>query len=208
MTTIQHVFFDIGGVLGSNGWDREQRSRAVEKFQLDPDDFQCRHEEVVGEWEEGRITLDEYLDIAIFHTRRSFSRREFVDFMLAQSIPNEPVVGIARHLTGESRFTLMTLNNESDELNRHRIEKFGIGEIFEAFLSSCWLGVRKPTHRFYQRALAIAQADPAKSLFIDDRTQNIAPARALGMSAILFESAEQLRPELERVLHLDLPGAS
>ena len=207
MTTIQHVFFDIGGVLGSNGWDREQRSRAVEKFQLDPDDFQCRHEEVVGEWEEGRITLDEYLDIAIFHTRRSFSRREFVDFMLAQSIPNEPVVGIARHLTGESRFTLMTLNNESDELNRHRIEKFGIGEIFEAFLSSCWLGVRKPTHRFYQRALAIAQADPAKSLFIDDRTQNIAPARALGMSAILFESAEQLRPELERVLHLDLPGA-
>jgi len=207
VTTIQHVFFDIGGVLGSNGWDREQRSRAVEKFQLDPDDFQCRHEEVVGEWEEGRITLDEYLDIAIFHTRRSFSRREFVDFMLAQSIPNEPVVGIARHLTGESRFTLMTLNNESDELNRHRIEKFGIGEIFEAFLSSCWLGVRKPTHRFYQRALAIAQADPAKSLFIDDRTQNIAPARALGMSAILFESAEQLRPELERVLHLDLPGA-
>jgi len=207
VTTIQHVFFDIGGVLGSNGWDREQRSRAVEKFQLDPDDFQCRHEEVVGEWEEGRITLDEYLDIAIFHTRRSFSRREFVDFMLAQSIPNEPVVGIARHLTGESRFTLMTLNNESDELNRHRIEKFGIGEIFEAFLSSCWLGVRKPTHRFYQRALAIAQADPAKSLFIDDRTQNITPARALGMSAILFESAEQLRPELERVLHLDLPGA-
>ena len=207
MTTIQHVFFDIGGVLGSNGWDREQRSRAVEKFQLDPDDFQCRHEEVVGEWEEGRITLDEYLDIAIFHTRRSFSRREFVDFMLAQSIPNEPVVGMARHLTGESRFTLMTLNNESDELNRHRIEKFGIGAIFEAFLSSCWLGVRKPTHRFYQRALAIAQADPAKSLFIDDRTQNITPARALGMSAILFESAEQLRPELERVLHLDLPGA-
>jgi len=207
VTTIQHVFFDIGGVLGSNGWDREQRSRAVETFQLDPDDFQCRHEEVVGEWEEGRITLDEYLDIAIFHTRRSFSRREFVDFMLAQSIPNEPVVGIARQLTGESRFTLMTLNNESDELNRHRIEKFGIGAIFEAFLSSCWLGVRKPTHRFYQRALAIAQADPAKSLFIDDRTQNIAPARALGMSAILFESAEQLRPELERVLHLDLPGA-
>jgi putative hydrolase of the HAD superfamily len=207
VSPIQHVFFDIGGVLGSNGWDREQRSRAVERFNLDPDDFQCRHEEVVGEWEEGRITLDEYLDIAIFHTGQSFSRREFVDFMFAQSIPNEPVVGFARHLTRDSRFTLMTLNNESDELNRHRIEKFGIGAVFEAFLSSCWLGVRKPTHRFYERALAIAQADPAKSLFIDDRVQNVAPARALGMSAILFESAEQLRPELERVLHLDLPGA-
>ena len=207
MSVIQHVFFDIGGVLGSNGWDREQRARAVERFELHPDDFQCRHEEVVGAWEEGRITLDEYLDIAIFHTTRGFSRREFVDFMFAQSIPDEAVVAFARHLTRDTRFTLMTLNNESDELNRHRIEKFGIAQVFEAFLSSCWLGFRKPTHRFYERALAIAQADPATSLFIDDRQQNIAPARALGMSAILFESAEQLRPQLERVLHLELPGA-
>ena len=207
MKEVHHIFFDIGGVLGSNGWDREQRARAVERFDLDADDFQCRHEEVVGEWEEGRITLDEYLDIAVFHGQREFSRREFVDFMFAQSVPDERVVGFARALTKESRFTLMTLNNEADELNRHRIAKFGISGIFEAFLSSCWLGVRKPTQRFYSRALAIAQADPRTSLFIDDRTQNIAPARALGMTAILFQSSEQLRSDLERVLQLELPGA-
>ena len=207
MKAVQHIFFDIGGVLGSNGWDREQRARAVERFELDADDFQCRHEEVVGEWEEGRITLDEYLDIAVFHSTREFSRREFVDFMLAQSVADERVVGFARALTRESRFTLMTLNNEADELNRHRIAKFGISGIFEAFLSSCWLGVRKPTQRFYSRALGIAQADPRTSLFIDDRAQNIAPARALGMTAILFESSEQLRSDLERLLQLELPGA-
>lgn len=207
VTTTRHIFFDIGGVLGSNGWDREQRSRAVEQFGLTADDFQCRHEEVVGEWEEGRITIDEYLDIAVFHCQREFTRRQFVDFMFAQSVPNEPVVGFARELTRESRFTLMTLNNEADELNRHRIQKFGISDVFEAFLSSCWLGVRKPTQRFFSRALAIAQADPATSLFIDDREQNIAPARVLGMGTILFKSAEQLRSELERVLHLELPGA-
>ncbi len=207
MTAIRHIFFDIGGVLGSNGWDREQRRRAVEEFELESDDFQCRHEEVVGEWEEGRITLDEYLDIAVFHSPREFSRRKFVDFMFAQSIPNEPVVDLARALTREARFTLMTLNNEADELNRHRIGKFGISDVFEAFLSSCWLGVRKPTQRFYSRALAIAQADPETSLFIDDREQNIAPARALGMGALLFTSADQLRSDLERVLHLELPGA-
>lgn len=207
MTKIHHIFFDIGGVLGSNGWDREQRARAVEQFGLDADDFQCRHEEVDGAWEEGKITLDEYLDIAVFHCQRDFTRRQFVDFMFAQSVPNDRVIGLAQHLTRETRFTLMTLNNESDELNRHRIEKFGIADVFEAFLSSCWLDARKPTNRFYTRALAIAQADPATSLFIDDRAQNIAPARTIGMNTILFESAEQLRSELERVLHLELPGA-
>jgi putative hydrolase of the HAD superfamily len=207
VTEIRHIFFDIGGVLGSNGWDREQRERAVQRFELNAEDFQWRHEEVIAEWEEGRITLDEYLDIAVFYTGRPFSRQQFIDFMYSQSLPNEATIGIARRLSQESRFTLMTLNNESEELNVHRIETFGISEIFEAFLSSCWLGGRKPIRRFYNRALGIAHADPACSLFIDDRQQNLTPATTLGMNVILFKSASQLRSDLERLLDLELPGA-
>ena len=207
MSAIRHIFFDIGGVLGTNGWDREQRDRAVERFNLDPEDFQCRHEEVVSEWEEGRINIDEYLYITVFHAPRNFTREAFIEFMHSQSAPDEGVVNIARALTGHPRYTLMTLNNEADELNRHRIEKFGISEIFEAFLSSCWLGVRKPTRKFYERGLGIAQAKPATSLFIDDRQQNLAPASALGMNVIHFTSAAQLRSDLERLLDLELPGA-
>ncbi len=207
MTEIRHIFFDIGGVLGSNGWDKEQRQHAAERFDLNADDFQWRHEDVMGEWEEGRITLDEYLDVAIFHTERSFSRAEFIDFMFSQSIPNEGTIRIARALSKDPRYTLMTLNNESEELNIHRIAKFGISEIFEAFISSCWLGVRKPIRRFYNRALGIAHCAPAGSLFIDDRQQNLTPASSLGMNVILFKSATQLRSDLERFLDLDLSGA-
>lgn len=207
MTEIRHIFFDIGGVLGSNGWDREQRHRAVERFALDAEDFQWRHEEVIGEWEEGRMTLDEYLDIAVFHTKRNFSRAEFIDFMYSQSVPNEDTIAIARLLSRQARYTLMTLNNESEELNTYRIEKFGISLIFEAFLSSCWLGVRKPIRRFYHRALGIAHAEPASSLFIDDRQQNLTPATTLGMNVVLFQSATQLRSDLERLLDLELSGA-
>ena len=207
MTEIRHIFFDIGGVLGSNGWDREQRLRAVEKFDLKADDFQWRHEEVMGEWEEGRITLDEYLDIAVFYTPRNFSREEFIEFMYSQSIPDEATIRIARQLCRQAGYTLMTLNNEAEELNAYRIEKFGISQIFEAFLSSCWLGVRKPIRRFYSRALGIAHAEPATSLFIDDRQQNLIPASALGMNVVLFKSATQLRSDLERILGLELSGA-
>jgi putative hydrolase of the HAD superfamily len=207
MTEIRHIFFDIGGVLGSNGWDREQRTEAVRKFGLNADDFQWRHEEVTGEWEEGRITIEEYLDISVFYTQRDFSREEFIEFMYSQSIPNEATIQLARLLSRQPGYTLMTLNNESEELNRHRIEKFGISQIFEAFLSSCWLGVRKPIRRFYHRALGIAHAEPASSLFIDDRQQNLIPASSLGMNVLLFKSAEQLRSDLERLLDLELSGA-
>jgi putative hydrolase of the HAD superfamily len=207
MKQLTHIFFDIGGVLGSNGWDREQRERAVQKFDLNADDFQWRHEEVMGEWEEGRITLDEYLDIAVFHTSRSFSREEFVEFMYSQSVPDEATIAIARLLSRQAVYTLMTLNNEAEELNVHRIEKFGISQIFEAFLSSCWLGVRKPIRRFYSRGLGIAHANAATSLFIDDRPQNLIPASTLGMNVIHFKSATQLRSDLERLLDLELSGA-
>jgi putative hydrolase of the HAD superfamily len=207
VSTINHIFFDIGGVLGTNGWDREQRDRAVKRFNLDPEDFQCRHEEVVGEWEEGRITIDEYLEITVFHKPVNFSRDEFVEFMRSQSVPNDGVIALARSLTSNANYTLMTLNNESDELNRYRIARFGISEIFEAFLSSCWLGVRKPTQNFYERGLGIAQASPETSLFIDDRQQNLTPAANLGMTCIRFTSDSQLRADLERVLGLELSGA-
>jgi putative hydrolase of the HAD superfamily len=207
MTEIRHIFFDIGGVLGSNGWDREQRERAVQHFGLNADDFQWRHEEVTGEWEEGRITIEEYLDISVFYTRRDFSREEFINFMYSQSVPDEATIQIARLLSRQAGYTLMTLNNESEELNQYRIEKFGISQIFEAFLSSCWLGVRKPIRRFYNRALGIAHAEPASSLFIDDRQQNLIPASTLGMNVVLFKSAAQLRSDLERLLDLELSGA-
>jgi putative hydrolase of the HAD superfamily len=207
MTNIRHIFFDIGGVLGSNGWDREQREEAVRRFGLDAQDFQWRHEEVVGEWEEGRISIEEYLDIAVFYMERPFSRREFIDFMYSQSVPNESTIQIARGLCADPRFTLMTLNNESEDLNAYRIETFGIAEIFEAFISSCWLGVRKPIRKFYSRALGIAHAEPATSLFIDDRQQNLTPATTLGMNVMLFKSAPQLRSDLERLLDLEIPGA-
>jgi hypothetical protein len=207
VTEIRHIFFDIGGVLGSNGWDHEQRERAVAQFDLNAEDFEWRHKEVIGEWEEGSMTLDEYLEVAVFHTRRTFSREEFIQFMYSQSIPDEATITIARQLSRQAGYTLMTLNNEAEELNRHRIEKFGISQIFEAFLSSCWLGVRKPLRRFYNRGLGIAHADAATSLFIDDRQQNLISAGTLGMNVILFRSASQLRSDLERFLHLEIPGA-
>jgi putative hydrolase of the HAD superfamily len=207
VTEIRHIFFDIGGVLGSNGWDHEQRERAVAQFELNAEDFEWRHKEVIGEWEEGSMTLDEYLEIAVFHTRRTFSREEFIQFMYSQSIPDEATITIARQLSRQAGYTLMTLNNEAEELNRYRIEKFGISQIFEAFLSSCWLGVRKPLRRFYNRGLGIAHADAATSLFIDDRQQNLISAGTLGMNVILFKSASQLRSDLERFLNLEIPGA-
>jgi len=195
MTAIDLVLFDIGGVLGSNGWDREQRAAAVERFGIDAEDFQYRHEETVGALEAGQISLDEYLDVTVFCSERTFSRDEFKAFMFAQSVPWAESIAVAREVA-QSGVRMATLNNEGEELNRHRIERFGLGSIFPTFFSSCWLGVRKPTHRIYERVFGMTMAAPNRTVFVDDRLQNLNPAAALGVKTILFESAGQLRADL------------
>jgi putative hydrolase of the HAD superfamily len=193
---ITHVFFDVGGVLGNNGWDREQRAAAARHFGLDTGDLEEMHGEAVAMLELGRITLDEYLRTAVFYRPRPFALQAFKDYMFAQSTPFPETIELARGLARTGRYTLMTINNESAELNQHRLEHFGLRDIFIAFFSSCWVGVLKPARRIYEVALAMAQAEPAAAVFIDDRERNLEPARMLGMQTIGYTDAIRLREAL------------
>ncbi len=194
--TVTHLFFDIGGVLGSNGWDREQRSSAARHFGLQVAELGEPHDGVVATLEEGRISLEEYLRATVFAQPRPFTLADFRDFMLAQSVPFPATIDLARALARTGRYRLMTINNESAELNQHRLELFGLRGLFETFFSSCWLGVLKPVRRIYQLALAMSQAEPGRSVFIDDRVENLKPARTLGMQAIHYTNASLLERQL------------
>jgi putative hydrolase of the HAD superfamily len=189
---LTHVFFDIGGVLGTNGWDREQRAQALQRFSLDGEDFEHRHHQVVSEFETGAMSLEEYLEVTVFYTPRLFSREDFELYMLGLSEPNPYTIEIVKHVANTGRVRLMTMNNESAVLNAYRIERFGLKPYFSAFLSSCWLGVRKPSRAFFERGVAIAQAEAERSLLVDDRDQNLTPAAAVGMHTVRFTDAETL----------------
>ena len=194
--TVSHIFFDIGGVLGSNGWDREQRAAVAQHFGLDVTEVEDRHGEAVAMLEQGRMPLDEYLRCTVFHRPRPFELAEFKAYMLAQSTPFPETIELARALARTGRYRLMTINNESAELNQYRLEQFGLRDIFITFFSSCWVGILKPARRIYEVALAMSQAEAEGSVFIDDRERNLEPARALGMRTIRFTDALGLRQEL------------
>ncbi len=194
--SVTHLFFDIGGVLGTNGWSTPQRRRAIERFGLDAAEFEQQHRDAIGTFEQGRMTLDDYLDATVFYRDREFSREAFVGFMLAESRPDGATIRLARRLRDSGKYRMMTINNESLELNLHRIGQFGLREIFEAFFTSCWLGVTKPSRRIYELALGVSQAPPERAVFIDDRGPNLMPARALGMQTIHFTSGDALAGQL------------
>ena len=190
------MFFDVGGVLGTNGWDHEQRAAAAAAFGLDPNDLSQRHDAVVSVWETGGMSLEQYLDHTVFWRERPFTRAQFRTFMLSQSRAFPETIAVARDLAATGRYRLMTINNESAELNAHRVQAFGLVDLFVTFFTSCWLGVLKPAREIFDRALAMSQAEPAAAVFIDDREHNLTPARLLGMHTILYHDAPRLRRDL------------
>ena len=80
---ITTLFLDIGGVLLTNGWDRQARRLAAERFQLDHGEFDERHHLTFDTYEEGKLSLDEYLDRVVFFGERAFSREAFKAFMFS-----------------------------------------------------------------------------------------------------------------------------
>ncbi len=191
------LFFDIGGVLLTNAWDTGARRRAAETFGLDYPEFQTRHEMLKTGFETGRITLDTYLNKAVFHRPRSFKPETFKEFMCHQSQPIGETLEWVRALARTGNCRLYTLNNESKELHEFRVRVFQLDTIFRGFLTSCYLGQAKPDEGIYLSALGIASCSGADAIFIDDRALNVEPALALGLNAFQFEGLDSLRAYLK-----------
>jgi putative hydrolase of the HAD superfamily len=199
LSAIRAIFWDVGGVLLSNAWDHTQRAAALEHFHLDEEEFHDRHEMVVSSFERGKITLDEYLDRTVFYRIRPFTPDAFRDYMYSLSQPFPDVLQFAQALTDSGKYFMGTINNESRELNDYRIEKFGLLKIFRLFVSSCFVGFRKPERDIYRLALETTQIPAEQCCFIDDRALNLECAVKLGMRTIQMQEVQQLRGDLAKL---------
>jgi putative hydrolase of the HAD superfamily len=169
---ITALFWDVGGVLLSNAWDHDQR---------------------------GKISLQNYLERTVFYRPRSFTAEAFTQQMFSLSTPIPDSLQLGRELNRSGKYLMSTINNESKELNLHRIQTFGLREIFSLFVSSCFVGLRKPEEGIYRLALEITQRPPEECCFIDDRPLNLDSAARLGMHVIQMKTAEQLRADLQKL---------
>ena len=199
MPAITALFWDVGGVLLANAWDRTQREKVLEQFHLDKEEFQDRHEMLVSSLERGKITLDHYLESTVFYIPRSFTRDAFRTFMfdLSQALPDR--LPFAEVLAKSGKYFMGTINNESRELNNYRIEKFALRGIFRVFYSSCFVGLRKPERDIYRTALETTQFPADQCCFLDDRAINLEGAAQLGMHTIQVQSLEQMKSELAKL---------
>ena len=191
------LFLDIGGVLLTNGWDRGIRTLASEKFGLDYKEMDERHHLTFDTYEEGKLSLDEYLKRVVFYERRSFSQEEFKAFMYAQSQPFSDMINLMRELKSQHGLQIAAVSNEGRELTVYRVEEFKLGTFIDFFISSCFVHYRKPDADMYRIALDIAQVHPEQVVYIDDRAMFVEVAQGLRIKGIIHRDYETTRKALE-----------
>jgi putative hydrolase of the HAD superfamily len=193
---ITTLFLDLGNVLLTNGWDRQMRRRAAEKFQFDYDEMDERHHLTFDTYEEGKLSLEDYLTRVLFYRDRAFTREDFQAFMFAQSQPIPAMIELIKQLKARHRLKIATISNEGKELTIHRIRKFDLGAFVDFFISSCFVHLRKPDVDLYRLALDCAQVLPRHIAYIDDRAMFTEVACSLGLHCIHHTGYETTREAL------------
>jgi putative hydrolase of the HAD superfamily len=198
LADITTLFWDIGGVILTNGWGRASRLEAAAVFNFDYEEFQDRHDLSFPAFDSGHITLNEYLDRTLFYRTRSFTREEFTAFMFAQSKEFPETRAVLADAARTGKYFIGSINNEPFELNQYRIEAFNLRRDFLVFFSSCYVRSRKPEEAIFRIALEVTQRPPEQCVFIDDRPLNLESPHRLGFNVIHHQNAEQLRSELRK----------
>jgi putative hydrolase of the HAD superfamily len=190
------VFLDIGGVLLTNGWDHHARKRAAMHFKLKWNEMEDQHHLTFDTYEEGKLTLEEYLSRVVFDQKRPFTRVQFKRFMFAQSKPYPNMIRMLAQLKVRYGLKIAVISNEARELNMYRIRKFKLDGLVDFFISSCFVHIRKPDVDIFRLALDIAQAPVRQIVYIDNTPMFVQIAEGLGIRSILHTNYRSTRAKL------------
>ena len=194
--SIKTLFVDIGGVLLTNGWDHHARRRAVKHFRLHWAEMEERHVLNFETHEEDKTTFKEYLDRVVFYEKRPFTRAEFRHFMFAQSKPCTGMIALVRNLKAKYGLKIIVVSNESRELNAHRINVFKLAGFVDAFISSCYVRLRKPDADIFKLALDIAQTSARRIVYIENTRMFVQIADGMGIRGLLHTDYQSTRAKL------------
>ena len=193
------IFLDVGGVLLTNGWDHTIRRKAALQFHLNFEEMDALHQFIFNVYEIGKITLDQYLDFVVFNQPRKFDHQQFKEFMYAQSAELPDTLQWLIKWKKQTRHRIISINNEGKELNNYRVAKFRLRNCFDAFVSSCDVGMRKPDPGIFLMALGVAQAKAEDCIYFDDRPMVVAAAATLGIQAFQHKGFENTKNILENL---------
>lgn len=196
------LFIDIGGVLLTNGWGKHSRVEAIKKFDLDQEEVESRHSLTFDMFEQGKVSLDAYLNLVVFYKPQKVTKEEFKKFMFSQSKLLPDMFEYIKEVKKKFNLRVVSITNEGKELMLYRLNTFNLNEVIDFFVCSSFVGMRKPDPNIFRLAIDLAQSNPKYSIYLDDRMGLIDAAEFIGWNCIHHTSYESTKEKLEEILNL------
>jgi putative hydrolase of the HAD superfamily len=193
---ITTLFLDIGGVLLTNGWDTDLRKQTAKHFGLDYEEIYHRHHVTYDIYEEGKMTLDEYLWQIIFYEPRAFSAEDVKKYLLEQAKPYQDTIDLVKRLKMVYGLRVAVVSNEGREIAEDRIQRFNLKDFVDFFIVSAFVHIRKPDLDIYRLALDVAHVRADQVAYIEDRPLLCDVASRLGLHSVLNRNAQETREKL------------
>jgi putative hydrolase of the HAD superfamily len=206
---ITAVVFDIGGVV------QDSPLHAIARFERDHGLAPNAINRAVvaagerGAWsrlERGELTVERFVapfeaDCRVFGLEVDGTR--LMTYIARAGVARPQMVGAIRRIRARGlRVGALTNNWETER----PLPPSPLRELFDAFVESRAVGMRKPDPRIYQLACRELGVEPRAAAFLDDIGTNLKAARALGMTTIKVVEPEAALRELGALLGFDLLG--
>jgi putative hydrolase of the HAD superfamily len=105
--------------------------------------------------------------------------------MFAQSKPYSEMIELFARMKVRHGLKMAVVSNEGREVNAYRIHKFKLDGLVDAFISSCFVHIRKPDADIFRLARDIAHVPARQVVYIENTPMFVEIAEGLGIRGIL-----------------------
>ena len=198
ITVIRAVIFDFGNVICRFDYDRFlDRLRRWSATPVETFNKKIFKSGAHLRYERGEMNTAQFHGLVESATGADVSREEFEDAFSNIFTPVEGTESIIRELKGKKRLGLLSNTNELHF--RRCIRPMSVFPLFDSVTLSYEVGALKPEEAIYRDAMRKLSIPARECVYIDDISEYVEGAKALGMSGIRFESAKSFRADLARL---------
>ena len=191
------LVFDMGHVFVDFDWDIVTEG-FCHKSGKSRQELQRSFRRIAGlGYESGHVSTSEFLNELNSYLGTAISLDEFKELWNATFHENEEMAVLLHQLKQERPLYLLSNTNEIHF--DHLESKYNVSRHFTELVLSYRVGCSKPDPSIYEEVLRRCGQPANKCLFIDDLEANVAAARDIGMRAIKFTGASQLKAELSEL---------
>lgn len=194
---VKLIIFDLSGVLFNNE-EREYLNGFAERHKLSFEEVRTYYKKLIEMAEKDEVTA-EYAWAKIF---KRFDVNQDIAATIRDVIKMKKADNSMLEFVKELRKKYKTayLTNYARAYWEPIKKAFPFSDYFDYGAASCDIGARKSSRKGFERIMFYFEIKPEECIFVDDKEENLAEAKSMGIKAVHFKERESFLEEMKNIL--------